>query len=405
MRIALYHSVPLGGAKRIIFDQVKRLNTEHEITLYSLNNLENQFCDLRPIVKESFFFPFIPTGLFQSPFGRINQAIRSYDLYRLKNLSKIIANHINRIKYDVAYVHPCQFTGTPWLLQFLNVPSVNYCQEYNRFLHEKIQSRPYFYTSSWKYFLDDIDIFSRYYRFNLRSIERNGLKHANCILVNSQFIRQEIDRLYKLNASVCYLGIDSDLFTNLRQKKHNIVLSVGMLTPSKGFDFIIEGLSHIPDHHRPTLLIVSARQQPDERNYLVQLANTHKVRLRILSTVDNTTLVKIYNQAKLTIYTPYREPFGLVPLESMACGTPVIGIDEGGIKETIQDGITGRLVSRDPTELASKTLELILQPELISNMGRAGRDYILQEWTWDKRIKLLEYYLDKAANEKAKTWN
>jgi len=178
-----------------------------------------------------------------------------------------------------------------------------------------------------------------------------------------------------------------------------------MLTPSKGFDFIIEGLSHIPEHYRPTLLIVSARQQPDERNYLVQLANTHKVRLRILSTVDNTTLVKIYNQAKLTIYTPYREPFGLVPLESMACGTPVIGIDEGGIKETIKDGITGRLVSRDPTELASKTLELILQPELISNMGRAGRDYILQEWTWDKRIKLLEYYLDKAANEKAKTWN
>jgi len=87
----------------------------------------------------------------------------------------------------------------------------------------------------------------------------------------------------------------------------------------------------------------------------------------------------------------------LVPLESMACGTPVIGIAEGGVQETVLDGITGRLVPRDPDELAAAAAELIARPQLRSEMGQAGRSYVEREWTWDRAIANLEQHLSEVA--------
>ncbi len=66
-------------------------------------------------------------------------------------------------------------------------------------------------------------------------------------------------------------------------------------------------------------------------------------------------LVLLYNKANLVVYTPYQEPFGLVPLESMSCGTPVVGVNDGGVMETVTNGKTGILTERDTKIFANNS--------------------------------------------------
>jgi glycosyltransferase involved in cell wall biosynthesis len=139
-------------------------------------------------------------------------------------------------------------------------------------------------------------------------------------------------------------------------EKRNFVLSVGSLTPLKGFDFLIRAMAELPEAGRPRLVIVSNFQNPPEKTYLEGLAGELHVELELLNNVSDQRLVELYNQAKMVLYAPVREPFGLVPLEAMACGTPVVGVCEGGVLETVLDGETGILVERD--------LQLFSYPEI-----------------------------------------
>jgi glycosyltransferase involved in cell wall biosynthesis len=179
------------------------------------------------------------------------------------------------------------------------------------------------------------------------------------------------------------------------------VLSVGALTPLKGFDFIIEGLARVPQNIRPRLILVGFMQLPAERAYLEAFAERQQVQLDIMMGVTQDRLIELYNQALMTIYTPVREPFGLVPLESMACGTPVVSVSEGGVKETVIDGITGRLVARNADELAAAVTELVGCPSLIRDMGQAGRAYVQRDWTWEQAIVNLERHLVEVAERRA----
>lgn len=95
-------------------------------------------------------------------------------------------------------------------------------------------------------------------------------------------------------------------------------------------------------------------------------------------------VVHYYNAGDIVVTTPWYEPFGLTPLEAMACGKPVIGSSVGGLTFTIQDGITGFLVPpRDPHALAARLEEFALQPELRMVMGQAARRRVENKFTWE----------------------
>ena len=90
-----------------------------------------------------------------------------------------------------------------------------------------------------------------------------------------------------------------------------------------------------------------------------------------------------YCAGEIAVTTPWYEPFGLTPLEAMACGRPVIGSAVGGITYTIKDGETGFLVPpRDPEALADRLQLLFSQPELSTQMGLAARKRVEREFTW-----------------------
>ena len=84
------------------------------------------------------------------------------------------------------------------------------------------------------------------------------------------------------------------------------------------------------------------------------------------------------------------EPFGLVALEAMACGTPVIGVHEGGVRESVVEGVSGILVERGSPEIAAAIERLMGDPALRSSLGKSARDYVCRGWTWEATIDRYE---------------
>jgi glycosyltransferase involved in cell wall biosynthesis len=92
-----------------------------------------------------------------------------------------------------------------------------------------------------------------------------------------------------------------------------------------------------------------------------------------------------YAAADVAVTTPWYEPFGLTPLEAMACGAPVIGSRVGGIAFTVADGETGFLVPpRDPEALCARLAEILRDPAGRIRMGAAGRTRVLGSFTWQQ---------------------
>lgn len=400
MHIAVYHNLPSGGAKRAMHETLKRLANAHTFDVYTLSSADHDFADIRPFARAHHVFPFQRARLLESPFGRLNMAIRRRDLGRIRELNKEIAAEIESRNYDVVFVNPCQVETSPSILSYVsNSPTVYYCQEPPRILYEEMPERPYSQKSSRRELLDNLDPLPGWYFKTLKSNDRRNFDQADLVLVNSDFMRENIRRVYDSQASVCYLGTDAEFFRPQNVEKQRVLLSVGSLTPLKNFDFIIRALATIPAADRPELWIASNFQNPPERAFLENLAQQLGIRLKFQGNVSDTDLVNLYNTASVTVYAPIREPFGLVPLESMACGTPVVAVREGGMQETIMDGQTGFLVERDLQEFAQAVMRLYCDPYLAERFGSAGRTHVCQHWTWDKAAERLETYLQTAGRE------
>jgi glycosyltransferase involved in cell wall biosynthesis len=169
------------------------------------------------------------------------------------------------------------------------------------------------------------------------------------------------------------------------------------LSPRKGFLFLVEALGRIPLRERPPLRLASNAVDPQERLRVERLAADRGVELQVLVGLDREALAREYNLAALCVYAPHDEPFGLVPLEAMACGTAVVGIKEGGVLESVLDGQTGALAPREPEAFAAAVRDLLARPSLAAEYGRRGREHVLAHWTWEQSVTLLERCLLEAA--------
>ena len=308
--------------------------------VFTLDTANHDFADVRPHVAAHHVLPFRPLPLLQSPFGRLNQVVRAIDLTRLAGPGRAVAQRIDEGGYDVAFVHPCRFEQSPDVLRHLRrTPSVYYCQEALRLLYETMPARPYDDRAiGRRRLLNRVDPLPRLYRRRLKAVDRGNLRAAGTVLVNSRFMAATIHGVYGVEAQVSYLGVDPAHFRPLGLERQPFVLSVGSLTPLKGFDFLVEALSRCAPGRRPRLVIVSNFENSPERAYLEALAAERQVDLQLVGQATEDDLVRLYNQAAVVAYAPVREPFGLVPLEAMACGTPVVAVAEGGIPESVVDG-------------------------------------------------------------------
>lgn len=392
MKIAIYHNLPSGGAKRMLFELASRLTNQHEFTVYSFDHANHTFSDLRPLAKTHHIAHFKPTSLFRSPFGRFNQLIRLYDLNRLQNLERQIAPQIEKEGFDLIWVHPCQSQNSPSILRFIKrTPTLFFCQEPLRILYEQMPPRPYDKKESpSRKIINRLDPLPGLFFNALKKNDFQNIQQATRVTVNSQFMKKTVGDIYPIQPHVNYAGVNIDFFHPNNTPKEDFVFSVGSLTPLKGFDFVIRSIGLIPEKIRPAFKLAGNFENAPERNYLQELAKQQGVDLQLEVGITDKKLMELYNQAKITVYSPHREPFGMVAIESMACGTPVVGVKEGGLLETILDGKTGYLTERDEQAFANAIQDLLNDPQKREQYGKASREEAQTKWSWESSTKMLE---------------
>jgi len=398
MRIAVYHELPSGGAKRALFETVRRLAERHIVDVFTVTGADHDFCDLRPFVHAYRLANFEPRPQIRPPAARLNALSRWRDLHRLVAVAKETAAAIDRSAYDVVYANPSQWSQAPAVLGYLQTPTVYVLHDC--VAHERPTSRRYAgeWSGWWSTAFDRVDPVRAMYARTLRELDNKHTHQASTLLTNSQFTAENIASIYGLRAHVNYFGVDTGVFRPIGDiERANFVLSVGAVRQGKGFDFLVAALARIPEESRPPLRIVANVEHPPERRYLAEAARRRGVDLSFEIGVGEATLVRRYNEASLVVYAPVQEPFGLVSLEAMACGVPVVGVREGGVAETVVDGVTGYLVDRDEGRFAATVERLMTDRDQNSALGSQARRHAVQHWAWENSVSRLEDHLSTTA--------
>lgn len=394
MRIAIYHDLPSGGAKRALYEWTRHLSRKHRIDVYTTNTANHEFCDIRPFSESHNISIFSPRKLYKSPFGRLNQYQRWKDLNDLKQASRDVAGKINAGGYDVLFAHPSIYTTIPLVLIFTTIPSVYYLHEpFGPGITSHAGKETNILRTVWKDMLDKHDPLIKLYNHRLETVRKQSIEKADLLLSNSKFTCEKTKNNYGRNSTVCHLGVDVHGFNKMSLEEEDFVVSVGELSPRKGFDFLVKCLGQIPSQERPALKLACNTIHTGEQAYLQGLAREKSVNLEILYNLNMDQLRLLYNKAKLCVYAPIMEPFGLVPLEAMACGKAVVGVKEGGIVESVVHEYTGLLIERNIEKFSHAIMELLKNPGLRNKMGEQGRQYILENWSWEKSVFELETYL------------
>lgn len=398
MRIAIFHNLPSGGGKRALYEIVRRLAIAHEVDVYTLSVAEHDFCDLRPHCNQHVVLPFWPLPQVHRPLGRLNRGLSTVDLLRLDATYRDVAERIDSEGYDIVFVQQCRFSNAPGLLRFLNTPAVYYCAEPPRILYEPPIDRPYGAISPVQKCINKFDPFATAYRNTLKRIDYESYCSAQRILTNSFYSYEALYRIYGRQPIVAYLGVDTKTFHQLSLPKQPFVLSVGAISPLKGYDFLIRSLALAPIKQRPKLVIVgNTGPGTQEQTYLEQLAVQCNVSLEVKNNVSNEELVRLYNRALVTVCASVMEPFGFSPLESMACGVPVVAVKEGGFRETIVHGQTGLLIDRNEETFFDRLDNLLCSPDALQLMRDRCRSYVVENWGWAQAVERIETQLLRAA--------
>jgi len=247
--------------------------------------------------------------------------------------------------------------------------------------------------------------------------EKQVISRADRIIVATLAERSQLEFLYKADARKMVTippGVDVGHFYPVPADEarefigippdDRVVLFVGRIEPLKGIDILIRAMSGLDlnDGGRPVYLAiiggdpyVSPAEMTVEMTRLQRLCDDLCLGKTVvfLGKRSQDTLLYYYSAADALVMPSYYESFGMVALEAMACGTPVIASQVGGLAYLVQDGVTGYHVPSDsPDVLSEKLAALLGDPHLRETMGRQAAAHA-QSYAWDKiAVQIIEVY-------------
>ena len=220
-------------------------------------------------------------------------------------------------------------------------------------------------------------------------VEAEVMATADRIIAFSPHERDAMARLYGADAgkvSLVPCGVDLSVFRPLDRDSvrarlglngDKILLYVGRIEPLKGLDLLVETAAQMDSQDGVRVMVVGADVNGDrELDRVKQLARERDLEDKIdfVGQVDHKELPLYYNAADVCVVPSYYESFGLVALEAMACGTPVVATRVGGLSTIIQHGRTGYLKSWRCPEAFANSVEMIISSNgLQQSLGEAAR--------------------------------
>lgn len=410
LKIAVWHNLPSGGGKRALYYFVRGLIARgHRLTCWCLDTADQSYLPLSELTNEHVVATELPERpqkgfrlKWRSAFDQTLDDLRAYD-----DACRRCAQEIEAGDFDILFATSALHFYVPYVLRHARMKKVLYLQEPARYYYEAWPVLPWVASAPEdlsqggllhpRRFLDDYPLLqtlrlpAKQEWLNVRACDR--------VLVNSYFSRENFSRAYGAEARVCYLGIDTKLFRNLAMPRERFIVGLGSFHSIKGIDLAIKSVALLPEP-RPLLVWISNAGSEEYQSAMLELAGSLGVDLQIRMSVSDTSLVETLNRAALLLYTSRLEPFGFAPLEANACGLPVVGIAEGGIRETVQDGVNGLLVDPEAEAIAQAVQQLLQNPEQARAMGERAAINVERNWNVEGSIDRLEKNLfDVVANE------
>ncbi len=247
------------------------------------------------------------------------------------------------------------------------------------------------------------------------TLEPGLLEEVDLVIATSYEEVVELDRLGAdlARVEVVPCGVDLGLFqpdgdVEATTPGRARIVTLGRLVERKGMGDAVAAMAQLPDAELVIAGGPAAHELADdpEAARLLRLARRHGVEDRVVlrGQVERAAVPRLLRSADAVACVPWYEPFGLVPLEAMACGVPVVGSAVGGIRDTVVDHVTGLLVPpRSPDAVAAALAELLRRPHWRRAMGVAGARRAWARYAWPRIARsTLEAYTSLTARAMAR---
>jgi len=228
--------------------------------------------------------------------------------------------------------------------------------------------------------------------------ERSVVSSCQRIIAATEKEKEDLKRYYDASADkvrIIPCGVNLDMFQPIGKRSareqlglngDKTVIFVGRIEPLKGIDRLMLAMTYLKDGHRPRLLIVGGGENSrNEVERLKKLAVGLQIqdRIEFMGLIKQPDLPLFYSAADVCVVPSYYESFGLVALESLACGTPVVATKVGGAENIIRHGQTGYLVAdNEPSGLAEKITLALAQSDNNKRLASVMRTSLVPfRWT------------------------
>lgn len=309
MKIALVHDwlVTNGGAEKVlksileiypesdIFSLVDFLNNKDREEIVNNKVIITSFIQELPFSKKHFrnYLPLFP------------KAIESFDLSSYDLILSSSWAVAKGVKKNDKQIHIC-YCHTP----------IRYAWDlYYEYTYSLKQPRKFIVEKSLKY---------------IRKCDIKSLDRVDYFISNSKFVSNRIKKIYNRDSIIIYPTVDTTSF-KLEESKDEYYLTASRLVPYKKTRLIVESFNEMPEKK---LFVIGSGEE------LIELKKIAKMNVIVLGYLEFDDMIKYMQKAKAFVYAAI-EDFGIVPIEAMSCGTPVIALNNGGTAETVINEING----------------------------------------------------------------
>jgi len=384
-KIVLFHPwiYLQGGAERVVLEILKR--SKHQIQIFTLiYDEEHTFQEFK---KHKGKIHEITTNFKMNSFAR-KGFVAGLKLIPAKIPFKMFG-------FDGVIISS---GGIAELIAVRNhdLPIGIYCHTPLRILHdEAIQSdlkarfrfRKYLYP-----------ILSRAYGF----WEKIAWRQLSLIMCNSENVKKRIEKaqLTKLPINIIYPAVDPKKYCP-KKKKQKMFFVAGRICFHKRQHLAVEAFKEFKKDKRfkGFRLAIAGNTREEHKTYIEDLYKStlrslgeYPTNIKIIENPTDQKMIELYQTAAATIFVPVNEDFGMTACESMATGTPVISVNEGGAKESVIDGKTGYLVEANPKAIAEAMKKIALQKN--NPFYEACIKRVEEKFTWEKFIEKFDTAID-----------
>ncbi|MGB7249651.1 MAG: glycosyltransferase [Phormidesmis sp.] len=361
-----------GGAERLLIECVSRWQHRHDITIYAagINERILEEHGIGDRVKRELLSPY-----FEGEHSMLLNALL---------LPKIWQEEIGR--HDLYHTHL-------WPTHLVDLhPMVWYPHEPLRVLHDLRFDQNV--EQVGKDAARNIHIYPKYnydrigdslYEAYLNSIDTmDKAVTPELIVANSRYSASYLESVYSTPVTdVVYPGVEPELFIELPTDR-NLFVTIGQLWPHKRVNLLIEAIALTDDTQ---LIVIGAGPEKERLQEMTSQLGVDD-RVFFLSGLTNWELALVLARACAFLFAAVKEPFGIVVLEAMAAGKPVIAVKEGGYVEACHPDYSF-LVPPFPSAFAEKITYLQRHPEIAEQMGKASRQ-VAPQFTWQRTATELE---------------